>query len=65
MTKLPKPLPGAKPDDTRVQMTIRVPPDIRRTLKVKAARENRSMDSIVNEIIGQYLCPKTERSDGH
>ena len=48
----------AKPETAKVvwkQMTIRIPADVHRALKVRAAEEGRSVAEIVEALIRQYL----------
>lgn len=37
------------------QLTVRIPPDVHRALKVRAAEKNRTITDLVEELLKEYL----------
>lgn len=46
---------GTKQKDTRKQLTIRLPEDLHRALKVRVAQEGRNMAELVERLVREYL----------
>jgi predicted HicB family RNase H-like nuclease len=42
------------------QLTTRIPPEVHRALRIRAAEEDRSCAEIVEELIRQYLAARKE-----
>lgn len=56
--KKPEPLKRERVADWK-QLTVRVPPEVHRALRIRAAEEGRSCAVIVEGLIRQYLLGRT------